>query len=37
MYKEKKSKAKKAVTMAKAYSYEDFYARLETKEGEKEL
>ena len=37
MYKEKKSKAKKAVTMAKGRAYKDLYARLETKEGEKEL
>ena len=37
MYKEKISKAKKAVAMAKAHAYEDLYARLETKEGEKEL
>ena len=36
-YKEKKSKAKKAVTMAKRRAYDDLYARLETKEGEKEL
>ena len=36
MYKEKKSKAKKAVAMAKGHAYEDLYARLETKEGEKE-
>ena len=35
--KEKKSKAKKAVAMAKGRAYEDLYARLETKEGEKEL
>ena len=35
MYKEKKSKAKKAVVMAKGRAYEDLYARLETKEGEK--
>ena len=33
----KKSKAKKAVAMAKGRVYNDFYARLETKEGEKEL
>ena len=31
-----KSKAKK-VAMAKGTAYEDLYARLETKEGEKEL
>ena len=30
----KKSKAKKADAMAKGRSYEDMYARLETKEGE---
>ena len=35
MYKEKKSKAKKAVAMAKGRAYENLYARLETKEGEK--
>ena len=35
IYKEKKSKAKKAVAMAKAYG--DLFATLETKEGEKEL
>ena len=33
----KKSKAKKAVAMAKGRAYDDLYARLETKEGEKEL
>ena len=37
MYKEKKSKAKKAVAMAKGRAYEDLYARLETKKGEKEF
>ena len=37
IYKEKKSKAKKAVAMAKGRAYDNFYARLETKEGEKEL
>ena len=37
IYKEKKSKAKKAVAMAKGRVYDDLYARLETKEGEKEL
>ena len=37
MYKEKKSKAKKAVAMAKGRAYDDLYARLETKEGEKEF
>ena len=31
----KKSKAKKAVVMAKGHAYEDLYARLETKEGER--
>ena len=36
-YKEKKSKAKKAVAMAKGRAYNNLYARLETKEGEKEL
>ena len=35
IYKEKKSKAKKAVAMAKGRVYDDLYARLETKEGEK--
>ena len=35
--KEKKSKAKKAVAMAKGHAYKDFYATLETKEGKKEL
>ena len=33
----KKSKAKKAVVMAKGRAYDDLYARLETKEDEKEL
>ena len=33
----KKSKAKKAVAMAKGRVYDNLYARLETKEGEKEL
>ena len=33
----KKSKAKKAVAMAKGCVYNNLYARLETKEGEKEL
>ena len=33
----KMSKAKKAVAMAKGCAYDDLYARLETKEGEKEL
>ena len=37
IYKEKKSNAKKAVAMAKGRAYDDLYARLETKEGEKEL
>ena len=37
IYKEKKSKAKKEVAMAKRRVYDDFYVRLETKEGEKEL
>ena len=34
--KKKKSKAKKVVAMAKGRAYEDLYARLEPKEGEKE-
>ena len=33
----KKSKAKKAVAMAKGSAYDDLYAGLETKKGEKEL
>ena len=37
VYKEKKNKAKKAVAIAKGRAYDDLYARLETKEGEKEL
>ena len=37
IYKEKKSKAKKAVAMANGRSYDNLYGRLETKEGEKEL
>ena len=37
IYKEKKSKAKKAVVMAKGHAYDNLYERLETKEGEKEL
>ena len=37
MYKEKKSKAKKAVAVAKGRVYEDLYPRLETKKGEKKL
>ena len=32
-----KSSAKKAVSMAKRCAYEDLYARLETKEGEKDM
>ena len=36
-YTKKKSKAKKAVAMAKERAYDDLYARLETKKGEKEL
>ena len=35
--KKKKSKAKKAIAMAKGRAYDNLYARLETKEGEKEL
>ena len=35
VYKEKKNKAKKAVAMANGRAYDDLYARLETKEGEK--
>ena len=35
--KEKKSKAKKAVATAKGRAYDNLYATLETKEGEKEL
>ena len=35
--KKKKSKAKKAVAMAKGRAYDDLYARLKTKEGEKKL
>ena len=35
--KKKKNKAKKAVAMAKGHAYDNSYARLETKEGEKEL
>ena len=31
MYKEKKSKGKKAVAMAKGRTYDNLYARLETK------
>ena len=37
IYKEEKSKAKKAVAMAKGRAYDDLYARLETKEGKKEF
>ena len=37
IYKEKKSKEKKSVAMAKGRGYDDLYARLKTKEGEKEL
>ena len=37
IYKEKKSKAKKAVAMAKGCAYDNLYARLKTNEGEKEL
>ena len=37
MYKEKKSKGKKAVAMAKGRIYDNLYARLETKKGKKEL
>ena len=37
IYKEKKNKPKKAVAMAKGRAYDNLYARLETKEGEKEL
>ena len=36
-YTKKKSKAKKAVAMAKERAYDNLCARLETKEGEKEL
>ena len=34
-FKKKKSKAKKAVAMAKGRAYDNLYERLETKEGEK--
>ena len=37
IYKEKKSKSKKAVVMAKGRTHDDLYARLKTKKGEKEL
>ena len=37
VYKEKKNKAKKAVSMANGHAYDDLYAILETKEGENEL
>ena len=33
----KKRRPKKTVAMAKGHGYEDLYARLEAKEGEKEL
>ena len=36
MYKNN-NKAKKAIAMAKGRAYEDLYARLQTKESEKEL
>ena len=35
--KKKKSKAKKAVAMAKGRAYDNLYARLKTKQGEKKL
>ena len=35
--KEKKSKSKKAVAMAKGRAYDNLYVKLKTKEGEKEL
>ena len=35
IYKEKKSKAKKAVAMAKGRAYDNLYARMETKEGKR--
>ena len=34
IYKEKKSKTKKAVAIAKGRAYDDLYARLKTKERE---
>ena len=37
MYKEKKSKPKKAVAIAKGRAYNNLYARLKTKEGKMEL
>ena len=37
VYKEKKSKAKKEVAMAKGRAYDNLYARLETKEGDNKL
>ena len=37
VYKEKKNREKKTVAMAKGRVYDNLYARLETKEGEKEL
>ena len=37
IYKEKKSKAKKEVAIAKGRAYDNLYTRLETKESEKEL
>ena len=37
IYKKKKSKAKKTVAMAKGRAYDNLHARLDTKEGEKEL
>ena len=37
IYEERKSKAKKVVAIAKGHAYDDLYARLKTKEGEKEL
>ena len=37
IYKEKKSKAKKAIAMAKGRAYDNLYTKLETKAGEKEL
>ena len=37
IYKEKKSKAKKTVAMAKGCAYDNLYARLETKKCEKKL
>ena len=37
IYKEKKSTAKKAVAMAKKRAFDNLYAKLEKKEGEKEL